>query len=105
VPFRECDKVDGEPEPIKWHKPFRGFSKGTTCIYPGEVVSGERLFSCRPDANAIQVALQVKLVSRRQSKSDAEPKNLNEINASHTTMCIVTRPPSEPRAWWRRCTR
>jgi hypothetical protein len=59
VPFTENDKRP-EEEPIAWRDPVPIFGS-TKRLYPGEVITLERLYHCKNEAFAIHIGLQVEV--------------------------------------------
>ena len=59
VPFEEKAILPSE-KPIEWHHPEEIF-RTTKQIYPGEVISIERLYRCPREGVALHIGLQVEL--------------------------------------------
>ena len=59
VPFKKNAIIPTE-QPIEWHEPVEIF-RSTKEIYPGEVISFERLYHCPQEAIILHVGLQVEL--------------------------------------------
>ena len=59
VPFDKNTIIPTE-QPIEWHEPVEIF-RSTKEIYPGEVISYERLYHCPQDRVALHVGLQVEI--------------------------------------------
>lgn len=59
IPFDESAIIPTE-QPIEWREPVK-ILQSTKQIYPGEMVSFERLYYCPKDAVIIHVGLQVEL--------------------------------------------
>jgi hypothetical protein len=59
VPFSQEDIRQGE-EPLRWREPAR-LTETTRQLFPGEVISIERLYHCPEDAVIVHIGLNVQL--------------------------------------------
>jgi hypothetical protein len=84
VPFSRDDIRDEQP--LEWREPVEIFNT-TNHIYPGEVLSVERMYHCEQDT-ALHVGLQVKAKLGRFSRLATRIRSWNQ---QWTTTCIVLR--------------